>query len=189
MDFFTNVYLRIVSGGVFMLPIFLISVLIFAIVLFRGIKLFIVLHELRKIFQEGTNAILSMGKWHKRAHDYIHSRSGIEKVDIELRDRLSHDVLQQLSSGKGILLCSALATLLGLLGTVNGMITSFDAINSVGVGNTKSMAAGISIALVTTQSGLLVGIVGVMLGNILDRLSSKLVLQVNQFYCYVEEKL
>ncbi len=189
MDFFINVYARIVSGGLFMVPIFLMSVLIFAIVLFRGIKLWVVLRELKMIFQDGTVAIRKMGKWHKRAFDYINSRSGIEKIDIELRDKLSHDVLQQLSSGKGILLCSALATLLGLLGTVSGMITSFEAINAVGVGNTKSMAAGISIALVTTQSGLLVGIVGVLFGNILDKLSKQLVTKVNQFYCFVEERL
>ena len=51
--------------------------------------------------------------------------------------------------------------LLGLLGTVSGMIKVFDVINLFGSGNTRGMAAGISEALVTTMAGLLTALSGV----------------------------
>jgi biopolymer transport protein ExbB len=51
--------------------------------------------------------------------------------------------------------------LLGLLGTVSGMIKVFDVINLFGTGNTRGMAAGISEALVTTMAGLLTALSGV----------------------------
>ena len=56
---------------------------------------------------------------------------------------------------------TAVAPLLGLLGTVMGMIQTFDAVSAVG-GNTGSrVASGISQALITTQFGLVVAVPGV----------------------------
>jgi biopolymer transport protein ExbB len=56
---------------------------------------------------------------------------------------------------------TAILPLLGLLGTVSGMIKVFDVINLFGSGNTRGMAAGISEALVTTMAGLLTALSGV----------------------------
>ena len=50
------------------------------------------------------------------------------------------------------------APLLGLLGTVSGMIATFDTISAVGTGNPQLMSGGISEALITTQLGLMVAI-------------------------------
>jgi len=63
-----------------------------------------------------------------------------------------------------ILVLAAAAPLLGLLGTVTGMIDTFQVICMFGTGNAQSMASGISEALVTTQTGLLVAIPGVLAG-------------------------
>ena len=52
--------------------------------------------------------------------------------------------------------------LLGLLGTVQGMIQTFDAIGGGGIGQMEFVAAGISIALICTLSGLVVAIPSVM---------------------------
>ena len=57
----------------------------------------------------------------------------------------------------------ALCPLLGLLGTVTGMIRTFQAITLFGTGDPKLMAGGISEALVTTMLGLLVAIPLVLL--------------------------
>ena len=54
--------------------------------------------------------------------------------------------------------CIALAPLFGLLGTVTGMIVTFQQITLYGTGDPKLMAGGISQALVTTVLGLLVAI-------------------------------
>jgi len=53
---------------------------------------------------------------------------------------------------------AGISPLLGLLGTVTGMIRTFKAITVAGVGNPASMAGGISEALITTAAGLLVAI-------------------------------
>lgn len=57
---------------------------------------------------------------------------------------------------------AAISPLLGLLGTVGGMILTFQTISSQGLGNVGSLAGGISQALVTTFAGLTVGIPALM---------------------------
>ncbi|WP_245536644.1 MotA/TolQ/ExbB proton channel family protein [Thiothrix nivea] len=52
-----------------------------------------------------------------------------------------------------------ISPMMGLLGTVLGMIGVFSAINTAGVGNPQQMAGGISEALITTVAGLLVAII------------------------------
>lgn len=61
------------------------------------------------------------------------------------------------------------APLLGLMGTVLGMIRTFDTIAVFGTGNPRAMAAGISEALITTQTGLLIAIPGLCMHNFLSR--------------------
>ena len=64
---------------------------------------------------------------------------------------------------------SVVAPLLGLLGTVTGMIITFQAITIFGAGDPKAMAGGISGALVTTVLGLLVAIPAVAAFNVFQR--------------------
>ena len=58
--------------------------------------------------------------------------------------------------GPGVL--ASTLPLLGLLGTVLGMIETFSVLTERGVGQVDSLAGGISQALITTQAGLLVGV-------------------------------
>ena len=53
---------------------------------------------------------------------------------------------------------AVVAPLLGLLGTVSGMISTFNAISTVGTGNPRLLSGGISEALLTTQAGLVIAI-------------------------------
>jgi biopolymer transport protein ExbB len=64
------------------------------------------------------------------------------------------------------------APLLGLLGTVVGMILTFQAITLFGTGDPKTMAGGISQALMTTVLGLCVAIPTVLLHSIVQSRSS-----------------
>ncbi|WP_197473588.1 MotA/TolQ/ExbB proton channel family protein, partial [Oleiphilus sp. HI0066] len=61
--------------------------------------------------------------------------------------------------------------LLGLLGTVTGMISVFDVMAYSGTGNARSMAAGISKATIPTMAGMTVAIVGLLLIARIDRLA------------------
>ena len=86
-----------------------------------------------------------------------------QPVDSDvLEAKLDEAVLKELPAlevGQAIIkLFSGIAPLLGLLGTVTGMIVTFQAITTFGTGDPKLMAGGISQALVTTVEGLLVAI-------------------------------
>lgn len=91
-----------------------------------------------------------------------------KNVDTEtLELKMEEAILKErpsIESGLAILkIIAAVAPLLGLLGTVTGMIDTFQAITIFGAGDPKNMAGGISIALVTTVQGLLVAIPVVLL--------------------------
>ncbi|WP_462152842.1 MotA/TolQ/ExbB proton channel family protein [Pseudoalteromonas xiamenensis] len=75
-----------------------------------------------------------------------------------------------------IKIISVVAPLLGLLGTVTGMINTFQAITLFGTGDPKLMAGGISQALITTVLGLVVAIPTVFLYTILNTRSKNLLL-------------
>ncbi len=62
----------------------------------------------------------------------------------------------------------AVCPLLGLLGTVTGMITVFDVMTYTGGGNARAMAAGVSTATVPTMAGMVAALSGVYFGTWLD---------------------
>lgn len=62
--------------------------------------------------------------------------------------------------------------LLGLLGTVLGMLEVFDALASTGTNNPRSMAAGVSKATVTTLAGMVVAIAGLLANSFAERRSA-----------------
>jgi biopolymer transport protein ExbB len=79
-----------------------------------------------------------------------------------------------------IAILAAVAPLFGLLGTVTGMMTTFDVIGIFGTGNAKAMAGGISEALITTQSGLLVAIPGLFMSEMLNRKNNRMEGSLNE---------
>ena len=62
----------------------------------------------------------------------------------------------------------AICPLLGLLGTVTGMIAVFDVMTYSGVGNARAMAGGVSMATVPTMAGMVAALSGVYFGTWLD---------------------
>jgi biopolymer transport protein ExbB len=103
-------------------------------------------------------------------------------VDPEtLELKLEEAVLKErpsIESGLAIMkIIAAVGPLLGLLGTVTGMITTFQAITIFGAGDPKNMAGGISAALVTTVQGLLVAIPMVLMHTLVNG-RAKAVVQV-----------
>ena len=70
-----------------------------------------------------------------------------------------------------IALTAAAAPLLGLLGTVTGMIKTFNLITIFGTGDAKSLSSGISEALVTTELGLCVAIPSLIFHGMLSRMA------------------
>jgi biopolymer transport protein ExbB len=96
-----------------------------------------------------------------------------KNVDSEtLELKLEEAVLKErpsIESGLAIMkIIAAVGPLLGLLGTVTGMITTFQAITIFGAGDPKNMASGISAALVTTVQGLCVAIPMVLMHTLVN---------------------
>lgn len=84
-----------------------------------------------------------------------------EQVISEARISLKHNV----SLIKALI---AICPLLGLMGTVTGMITVFDVMTFSGSGNARAMAAGVSMATVPTMAGMVAALSGVYFGTWLD---------------------
>ncbi len=84
--------------------------------------------------------------------------AAFELLEIKLEDAVLRE-LPALERGLGAMkVFAAVAPLLGLLGTVTGMIETFQVITLFGTGDPKLMAGGISQALVTTALGLIVAV-------------------------------
>ena len=79
-----------------------------------------------------------------------------------------------------IALTAAAAPLLGLLGTVTGMIDTFNLITIFGTGDAKSLSSGISEALITTALGLIVAIPALILHGLLSRMARKKIDEMEQ---------
>ena len=62
-----------------------------------------------------------------------------------------------------------LCPLLGLLGTVLGMLEVFDAVAATGTNNPRSTASGVSKATVTTMAGMVVAITGLLVTSLVNR--------------------
>jgi len=82
---------------------------------------------------------------------------------------------------KMVMTLVAIAPLIGLLGTVVGMIETFDSLASASLfSQSGGIAGGISQALFTTQLGLVVAVPGVIIGRLLDRRSHVMELELEQ---------
>ncbi len=128
---------------------------------------------LEKLLTGGKDEALAFMKAKKGSTARV-IKSTIRNLDRErehIEDIVSEAILHESGRldrfGSVILVVAAVAPLLGLLGTVTGMIATFDIITEFGTGDPKLLSGGISIALVTTELGLIVAIPVLMLGNLL----------------------
>ena len=167
-----NVFELVKAGGWLMLPIIACSVVSLAIVIerFWTLQTRRVLPrnltasvwrqasegrlgdaELRQL-QQGSplGRVLAAGLVNRR-HDREVMKDAIEEVG----SHVAHELERFLNSLGTI---AAITPLLGLLGTVVGMIEVFTSITTYGVGNPAELAGGISQALITTATGLSVAI-------------------------------
>lgn len=99
----------------------------------------------------------------------------VETLELKLDEAIMREV-PALEARLGFLkLVAAVGPLLGLLGTVTGMILTFQSITLLGTGDPKNMANGISQALVTTVIGLCVAIPMVLLHGFVSARAKQLV--------------
>lgn len=103
-----------------------------------------------------------------------------ETLELKLSERILAEVPKLTNRLTLIKIISVVAPLIGLLGTVTGMINTFQAITLFGTGDPKLMAGGISQALVTTVLGLVVAIPMVFISTLLNTLSRGIITTLQQ---------
>jgi len=95
----------------------------------------------------------------------------------EAASHVVHDLEKYLNSLGTV---AAIAPLLGLLGTVVGMIDVFTQITTVGTGNANALAGGISEALLTTAAGLIVAIPALVMNRYFTGLIDTIVVDLER---------
>ena len=98
----------------------------------------------------------------------------VEALELKLGEAILKETPKFTAWLQFLKITSVVAPLLGLLGTVTGMIITFQAITLYGAGDPKLMAGGISTALVTTVQGLCVAIPMVFLHTMVQSRAKRL---------------
>jgi biopolymer transport protein ExbB len=125
--------------------------------------------QTKNLDKAGNNPL---GRVLKIAHD--NPDSDVESLELKLGEAILKELPKFNSMLSFLKIISVVAPLLGLLGTVTGMIVTFQAITLYGAGDPKLMAGGISTALVTTVLGLVVAIPTVFLHTLVQSRAKRL---------------
>jgi biopolymer transport protein ExbB len=99
----------------------------------------------------------------------------IETISLRLDEQLAEESSLLKRGLATVAVLAAVSPLLGLLGTVTGMIDTFQSITLFGTGDPKLMSGGISQALITTQVGLAVAIPLVLLHSLLTGKANRMI--------------
>ncbi len=199
-----NIFLLLCKGGWIMIPIAIASVLAFTITVER----FISLRKDRLIppgfllglkpLMNGDGADPKQGKEYCAKNPSVLSTliaAGIPKipkgpgaVEHAMEDAGAREVDRMKRSLKPLSMIATVAPLLGLLGTVYGMIGAFQAATNAGVGKADVLAQGIYEALVTTAAGLTLAIpvliIYLILNNRVDAMVDDLDVSAEEFISF-----
>lgn len=169
---------RIQQGGVVGYVIIALGFLALLIALERMIKLSAISRSITRQLQVSrAKEDNPLGRIMK-AYDV--NNDADQEVDIEaLELNVSEAIAKELPSINRFIswlkIIAAIAPLLGLLGTVTGMIDTFEVMALFGTGDPKLMAGGISQALVTTVLGLAIAIPAVLLHTLVSERSKNII--------------
>lgn len=168
-------YIR--SGGGVMIPILLVSFVMWMLILNR--VMFMRRLCIKTIPRQDAGQLVRENRMPHTRHKGVNSllvrqfllkRTGNRELDSYILDETVVSLSSTMDRHLAVIaVLAGVAPLLGLLGTVTGMMTTFDVITTFGTGNARAMAGGISVALITTQTGLLVSIPGLYMSGFLAR--------------------
>jgi biopolymer transport protein ExbB len=185
----------IVAGRTMMIPLGLASLVAVAVVIER----LIVLRRGRVIVPEIAAAVdtLDSGRDLSVAYALCKGRPGpfanIVRAGLDHADSdwtVIRDVLQDAGRHEATLLArrlgvletvAAASPLMGLLGTVMGMIRIFAAVSNAGIGDPQALSGGISEAMVTTATGLFIGIPALVAYNWLNSRADGLIFELETY--------
>lgn len=184
-----------VDGGVIMYPMALLLAL--GLLLFFERVWFYRLNSIKKqFFMEEVLESIKQGKKEKAKEIFKNHHGIMERIFYLVMKNagyFSRDDAERIIDEKilketpalekrlpTIAVIAAVAPLLGLLGTVSGMIQLFDVITAYGTADPKMLAGGISVALVTTQAGLGLAIPFMLAHHLLLRQKNNIITHLEQ---------
>ncbi|NQZ53323.1 MAG: MotA/TolQ/ExbB proton channel family protein [Piscirickettsiaceae bacterium] len=149
-----NIHLLLESGGLVLWAILIASVLMWTLIIERYLFVYAV-HpkQVKKLIAD----------WQKRSE---RSSWYAQKIRQGMIAESALSLKRYLMSIRTLIVA---LPMLGLLGTVDGMIQTFDVLTVFGTGNARGMAGGISIALITTMGGLLAALSGMYFSTQLEQ--------------------
>ncbi|PKQ74422.1 biopolymer transporter ExbB [Aeromonas sobria] len=165
---------RVDQGAEVGYVIMVLGVLGTILAIFSGVRLSLIGSSMRK--QLKSDEIIKGNPLGEMLTVYqSHRGDNIEDLESKLDEIILRNVPKFEKGISIIKLIASVAPLLGLLGTVVGMIATFQAITLFGTGDPKLMAGGISEALVTTMQGLVVAVPMLFLYTIVQTQSRRLI--------------
>ena len=205
--FYDNPLVKIImKGGIEVMgPLFLFSIIVLAVLLERLYKYFSIpndkkcndiLHEINEVIKKhgdidkvveylkDKKSILSVVfiSIIQRYKFLVEEKRPILDMRNELLDTADGSTRDYLEAFLPVInTISSVATLLGLFGTIIGMIASFDEIAKGGKGDPAVVAGGISTALLTTAGGLVVAMPAVLAYSFLKRRLEKIISRLQPF--------
>jgi len=193
----------LIAGGPVMIPIVICSVLSVAIIVERALALrdsriipTTFIREVRRLVSAGKeDALLELSRKSRTPiarviHTTVLSRSLPGETLREAVQTVGKDQANKLSRHLAVLATiTSIAPLLGLLGTVTGMIRVFSVITSKGVTNPSDLAGGISEALLTTAAGLVVAIPTLIAYNFFHKRTNSYVLRMEEITLGIVSRL
>jgi biopolymer transport protein ExbB len=198
-----DTWLFLQRGGILMIPLILCSIIVLAIVIERAFTLRrkkVLVPEIISVIEtikkpEDIHLAISICQKNEGAFANI-VQLGLENKDLsneELKELISDQGRQEVRSfEKGLVVIetiAGIAPLLGLLGTVTGMIKVFTVISEQGLGQTQALSGGISEALITTVVGLSIGIPSLVLYNYFTDKAENLIMDIEKFTSQLLRKL
>ena len=172
-----DIWERLEQGGLIGYIILALGGVTFILILERAVSLWREGHKIQAQLQDTTpnldNALGRVLQVYSEAPAL--ATESPESLEAHLEEAVSKQI-PKIERGLSVIgILAAVAPLLGLLGTVVGMIGTFQSIALFGAGDPRVMAGGISQALVTTQLGLTVAIPTILLHTILSNKSTRLI--------------
>ncbi len=189
---FTEIWSFLLKGGILMIPLLICSILSLAIIVEKIITLRkkkVIVPEVKSVVEnisseEDIPLALSVCNKHNGVLSSLitlvlnHKGTSYTLMREELSDSGRQEI-RVLEKGLGILeTIAAVSPILGLLGTVVGMIKVFSVISVQGVGEASALSGGISEALITTAVGLSVGIPALIFYNYFTNKAEELILDI-----------
>ncbi|MBT3255610.1 MAG: MotA/TolQ/ExbB proton channel family protein [Deltaproteobacteria bacterium] len=202
MEALESIWASIQTGGPVMFPLIVVSVWMWHLIALKVLWVFRVrrnrlgmsqaleyMSSRKSGFSKETVLNDQGPKGEALAHFLGHRRFDPESDRIMWEAAVQRQISPLNHHMSAILVLAAVAPLLGLLGTVTGMVDTFRVIGMEGTGNPQALASGIEEALVTTQTGLLIAIPGLLVGQTLRKQIKNIQGDLMIFYRAVDQWL